>query len=160
MSTKKNLTISTSTKINSVFKRTQEGCMYLSSGQRQGHSIRFCGFCGHRLRGESARLSAHCKKEHFNVQYDCLRYGDMPILSKYKNFQEYLGDPNVELILKDYCAELGSKRLRVDESNEKADTPSTDEMVISKHKRDQKSDVPRSARGSINTVDDSINTKR
>ena len=62
---------------------------------------KFCGLCGHKLRGRKDRLKRHLKGQHDSVEGAFLKFGELPLHSKYTNFQDYLADPSTPLVERD-----------------------------------------------------------
>ena len=62
---------------------------------------KFCQICAHIVPGKEVLLKRHLKGQHDLTNGQFLRYDEQPIECKWVNWQEYLANPRLKLIVKD-----------------------------------------------------------
>ena len=59
---------------------------------------KFCDLCCCKMLGKTQQLKRHIERQHGGKEANFLKYNQQPSYSMYKNWQEYLANPNLELI--------------------------------------------------------------
>lgn len=71
---------------------------------------KFCAECGYRIRCDEPKIIAHYNSFHNSKKHEWLKFNELPRDSYYVNFEQYVKDPSIKLVIKDDITNIKAGR--------------------------------------------------